>query len=73
VQSLLARLRCPIETTGDISELEVGELAVREPAIQNGLFTQEDLRRFSEWAETIVPSGGSKLAADSRSAPATQY
>jgi hypothetical protein len=37
---------CPIETTE----------AVREPAIQNGLFSQEDPRRFSEssWPLTIA-------------------
>jgi hypothetical protein len=38
-------------------------LAVRELAIQKGLFSHEDHRRFSEWGETIGPSGGSKLVA----------
>jgi len=61
-------------------------LAVRELAIQKGLFSHEDHRRFSEWAETIGPSRGYKLvakvwtaggvaigepAADNRSATAT--
>jgi hypothetical protein len=54
--------RAPIETTRDISEFKVGELAVRELAIAKG-FSNEDHRRFSEWAETIGPSRGSKLAA----------
>ena len=36
-------------------------MAVRELAIQKGLFSHEDHRRFSEWAETIGPSRGSKL------------
>jgi thiocyanate hydrolase subunit gamma len=53
----------PIETTGDISEFGVLELVVRELAIQKGLFSHEDHRRFSEWGETIGPSGGSKLVA----------
>jgi thiocyanate hydrolase subunit gamma len=38
-------------------------LAVRELAIQKGLLSHEDHRRFSEWGETIGPSGGSKLVA----------
>jgi hypothetical protein len=38
-------------------------LAVRELAIQKGLFSHEDHRRFSEWGETIGPCGGSKLVA----------
>jgi thiocyanate hydrolase subunit gamma len=62
----------PIETTGDISEFEVLELGVRELAIQKGLFSRQDHRRFSQWGETIGPSSGSKLAADNRSATATQ-
>jgi hypothetical protein len=37
-------------------------LAVRELAIQMG-FSNEDHRRFSEWAETIGPSRGSKVVA----------
>jgi len=37
-------------------------LAVRELAIQKG-FSNEDHRRFSEWAETIGPSRGSKVVA----------
>jgi hypothetical protein len=39
--------RAPIETTGDISEFKVEELAVRELAIAKG-FSNEDHRRFSQ-------------------------
>ena len=52
----------PIGSSG-ISEFEVLEMAVRELAIEKGLFSAEDHRRFSEWAESIGPSGGSKLVA----------
>ena len=37
--------------------------AVRELAIEHGLFSAEDHRRFSEWAESIGPAGGSRLVA----------
>ncbi len=36
---------------------------MRELAIEKGLFSEEDHRRFSEWAESLGPSGGSKLVA----------
>ena len=36
-------------------------MAVRELAIQKGLFSHEDHRRFSEWGETIGPSRLSKV------------
>ncbi|MDJ0429140.1 nitrile hydratase subunit alpha, partial [Rhodococcus fascians] len=32
-------------------------------SIEHGLFSREDHRRFSEWAESVGPSGGSKLVA----------
>ncbi len=53
----------PIQASEEISEFEVLELALRELAIEKGLFSAEDHRRFSEWAESIGPSGGSKLVA----------
>jgi hypothetical protein len=48
----------PIQSSSQVSEFEVLELAVRELAIEKGLFSEEDHRRFSEWAESIGPSGG---------------
>ncbi|MCL2535502.1 MAG: nitrile hydratase subunit alpha, partial [Nocardiaceae bacterium] len=43
----------PIQASEEISEFEVLELALRELAIEKGLFSAEDHRRFSEWAESI--------------------
>lgn len=47
----------------EITDFEVLEIAVRELAIEKGLFTAEDHRKFAEWAESIGPAGGSRLAA----------
>ncbi|MFI6458347.1 thiocyanate hydrolase subunit gamma [Streptosporangium amethystogenes] len=46
-----------------VSEFEILELAVRELAIEKGLFSAEDHRKFAEWADGIGPHGGSKLVA----------
>lgn len=53
----------PIQASDTVSEFEILETAVRELAIEKGLFSQEDHRRFSEWAESIGPQGGSRLVA----------
>jgi thiocyanate hydrolase subunit gamma len=47
----------------DISEFEILEAAVRELAIEKGLFTVEQHRRFKEWASNVGPHGGAKLVA----------
>jgi thiocyanate hydrolase subunit gamma len=47
----------------EVSEFEILELAVRELSIEKGLFSQEDHRRFAEWADNVGPHGGSKLVA----------
>ena len=63
---------CPIRTTTtihdhdhdhpaapmveEITDFEVLEIAVRELAIEKGLFTAEDHRKFTEWAEQIGPA-----------------
>ena len=52
-----------IQASDQVSEFEILEKAVRELAIEKGLFSEEDHRRFSEWAESIGPSRGSKLVA----------
>src|SRR5215472_6841449 len=54
----------------EITDFEVLEIAVRELAIEKGLFTAEDHRRFTEWAEQIGPAGGSRLVAKAWSDPA---
>src|ERR1700733_3530840 len=53
-----------------ITDYEVLEIAVRELAIEHGLFTAEDHRRFTEWAEAIGPANGSRLGAEGGSDPA---
>jgi thiocyanate hydrolase subunit gamma len=47
----------------EITDFEVLEIAVRELAIEKGLFTADDHRRFTEWAEQIGPAAGSRLVA----------
>ena len=54
----------------EITDYEVLEIAVRELAIEHGLFTAEDHRRFTEWAESIGPAAGSRLVAKAWTDPA---
>ena len=54
----------------EITDFEVLEIAVRELAIEKGLFTAEDHRRFTEWAESIGPAAGSRLVAKAWTDPA---
>ncbi|MFD4368902.1 thiocyanate hydrolase subunit gamma [Rhodococcus sp. NPDC058521] len=55
----------PIRESEEISEFEVLEAAIRELSIEKGLFSSEDHRMFLEWAESVGPSGGSRLVAKS--------
>jgi thiocyanate hydrolase gamma subunit len=50
-------------TVEEITDFEILEIAVRELAIEHGLFTAEDHRRFTEWAESVGPAAGSRLVA----------
>ncbi len=52
-----------VEESAEVSEFEVLERAVRELAIEHGLFSAEDHRRFAEWAEARTPAKGSQLVA----------
>ena len=54
----------------EVSDFEILEIAVRELAIEKGLFTAEDHRKFTEWAEQIGPAGGSRLVAKAWTDPA---
>jgi len=54
----------------EITDFEVLEIAVRELAIEKGLFTAEDHRKFTEWAEQIGPAAGSRLVAKAWTDPA---
>jgi thiocyanate hydrolase gamma subunit len=47
----------------EITDFEVLEVALRELAIEKGLFTAEDHRRYTEWAEQIGPAPASRLVA----------
>ena len=53
----------PLEESEEISEFEILELTVRELAIEKGVFSAEDHRRFSEWAESRGPHHGSRMVA----------
>src|SRR5215470_11772983 len=57
-------------TVEEITDFEVLEIAVRELAIEHGLFTAEDHRRFTEWTESIGPAAGSRLVAKAWTDPA---
>ena len=59
----------PAATVDEISDYEILEIAVRELAIEHGLFTADDHRRFTQWAERIGPTGGSRLIAKAWSDP----
>src|SRR4030081_588149 len=47
----------------EISDFEILEIAVRELAIEKGLFTAEDHRNFTEFAEQIGPTPAARLVA----------
>lgn len=53
----------PIQVAAEVSEFEILELAIRELSIEHGLFSAEDHRRFTEWAESIGPAAGSRMVA----------
>ena len=54
----------------EITDFEVLEIAVRELAIEHGLFTADDHRRFTEWTESVGPAAGSRLVAKAWTDPA---
>ena len=47
----------------EITDFEVLEIALRELCIEKGLFTAEDHRLFTEYAEHIGPTPGARLVA----------
>jgi thiocyanate hydrolase gamma subunit len=49
----------------EVSDFEVLEVAVRELAIEKGLFSAEDHRRFAEFAHSIGPLPAARLVAKS--------
>lgn len=47
----------------EVSEFEILEIAVRELAIEKGLFTQEDHNRWTEYMHTLGPTPAARLVA----------
>ncbi len=47
----------------EVTDFEVLEIALRELAIEKGLFTAEDHRRYTEHVEQLGPSPGTRLVA----------
>lgn len=47
----------------EITDFEVLEIALRELCIEKGIFTAEEHRRFTEFAEQINPAPGARLVA----------
>ncbi len=47
----------------EVSEFEVLEIAVRELAIEKGLFTAEDHQRWSDYMDTVSPLPAARLVA----------
>jgi thiocyanate hydrolase subunit gamma len=45
----------------EITDFEVLEIALRELAIEKGVFTAEDHRRFTEFVEQLDPTRGARL------------
>jgi thiocyanate hydrolase gamma subunit len=47
----------------EVTDFEVLEIALRELAIEKGLFTAEDHRRYTEYFEQLGPAPGSRFVA----------
>lgn len=56
-------LHPPAPMVDEISEFEVLEIAVRELAIEKGLFTAEDHQRWSDYMDTLGPLPAARLVA----------
>ncbi|MGV0504549.1 thiocyanate hydrolase subunit gamma, partial [Mycobacterium kansasii] len=50
-------------TVDEITDFEVLEIALRELCIEKGIFTAEEHRHFTEFAEQINPTPASHLVA----------
>jgi thiocyanate hydrolase gamma subunit len=53
----------PAPMVEEVTDFEVLEIALRELAIEHGLFTAEDHRRYTEWAEQMEPAPACRLVA----------
>jgi len=59
----MAEKHKPAPMVDEVSEFEILELAVRELAIEKGLFSADDHRRWAEYMETIGPAPAARLVA----------
>ncbi|MEJ2590450.1 MAG: thiocyanate hydrolase subunit gamma [Candidatus Thiodiazotropha sp.] len=59
----MAEKHKPAPMVDEISEFEVLEIAVRELAIEKGLFTAEDHQRWTEYMHTLGPTPAARLVA----------
>jgi thiocyanate hydrolase subunit gamma len=59
----MAEKHKPAPMVDEISEFEVLEIAVRELAIEKGLFTMEDHQRWTEYMHTLGPTPAARLVA----------
>jgi thiocyanate hydrolase subunit gamma len=55
--------RPPAPMVDEVSDFEVLEMAVRELAIEKGLFTAEDHRRWTEYVHSLGPLPAARLVA----------
>ena len=53
----------PAAMVDEISDFEALEIAVREICIEKGLFSAEDHRKFTEFAEHIGPTPAARMVA----------
>ncbi len=56
-------LHPPAPMVDEVSEFEVLEIAVRELAIEKGLFTQEDHNQWTDYMHTLGPAPAARLVA----------
>lgn len=59
----MAEKHKPAPMVDEVSEFEVLEIAVRELAIEKGLFSAEDHRRWTEYMHTLGPLPAARLVA----------
>jgi hypothetical protein len=56
----------------EITDFEVLEIALRELCIEKGIFTAEEHRRFTEFAEQIGPTPAAHLVAKAGWTPSSR-
>ncbi|MBI1421871.1 MAG: thiocyanate hydrolase subunit gamma [Gammaproteobacteria bacterium] len=59
----MAEKHKPAPMVDEVSDFEILEVAVRELAIEKGLFTAEDHQRWTEYMETLSPIPAARLVA----------